>query len=148
MYAENLLRYQLKCSIFKTTSKYSCDVKDTLYIKNPVRMAGKKTIIKSFLLTWAHVSPPVQLYLLAKLTTFRIYLPRSAIKFVFGQIVPSLCNIQHFNTLQRYGHIEIRSFLFDVPYARQHFRFVQRACRVNASMSNCAQIRMTAKHGC
>lgn len=108
----------------------------------------KKTIIKSFSLTWAHVSPPVQLYLLAKLTTFRIYLPRSAIKFVFGQIVPSLCNIQHFNTLQRYGHIEIRSFLFDVPYARQHFRFVQRACRVNASMSNCAQIRMTAKHGC
>lgn len=77
----------------------------------------------------------VKLYLLAKLTTFQIYLPAFCNQICIWSNRFSLCNIQHFNMLRRYGHIEICSFLFDISHACWSFYIIQRACRVNAS--NC-----------
>jgi len=93
-----------------------------------------------------------RLYLLAKLTTSRAHLPAFCNQICIPPPSPTpsaclpspnrypLCSSRHFNTLQRYGRIEIRPFLFDIPHVYPCFRFAQRTCRVNTS--NC-----TGKHG-
>ena len=109
----------------------------------------KKNNCKIFFAYIGTRSLPAQLYLLAKLTTFRIYLLRSAIKSVFGQIVPLSATS---NILTRFNDMFTSRFVRFYLTSHTHagafsFRTTSASCK-RIDVESYANTRTTMRLGC